>query len=245
MTKLLKSSAMLAALLASTSAFAGGDNAPRHQHPGYTETTLSDAKIVRNAYGECWQNSFLETKSPECGGEAPAPAPEPRYQESVISLSDNFLFGFDKYNLRPEAIQVLNQMAGKLSEEQAKVASIMIEGHTDFKGSEEYNQKLSERRANAVRDYLIAQGVREDLINAVGLGESQARMTEQCQEQVKGIKNTKEKRLALIKCIAPDRRVDIRVRATKQVEVAPTEGVTQRTEPVSDQGENNYQGSSH
>lgn len=238
MTRLLKLSAMLAALLASTSAFADKNNAPRysHQHPGYTETSLSDAKIVRNAYGECWQNSFLETKSSDCGGQAPAPTPEPQYQESVISLSDNFLFGFDKYNLRPEAIQVLNEMATKLSAEEAKVASIKIEGHTDFKGSEQYNQKLSERRANAVRDYLITQGVREDLINAVGLGESQAHMTEQCQEQVKGIKNAKEKRLTLIKCIAPDRRVDIRVRATKQVEVFPTEGVTQHTEHVSDQG---------
>ena len=89
MTRLLKLSAMLAALLASTSAFADKNNAPRysHQHPGYTETSLSDAKIVRNAYGECWQNSFLETKSSDCGGQAPAPAPEPQYQESVISLS--------------------------------------------------------------------------------------------------------------------------------------------------------------
>ncbi|MBN3859407.1 OmpA family protein [Neisseriaceae bacterium PsAf] len=209
MTKQLKLSAVLLALFASTSVFAA-----QHDHPGYTETSLTDGKIVKNSYDECWQNSFLETKAPECGGEVPV-----QFEDSVISLSSNFLFGFDKSTLRPEAIQTLNNAAAKITEQGIQVESVVIEGHTDFMGKEDYNQALSERRANSVRDYLISQGVPAEIISAVGYGESQARMTEQCQAQVAGIKNAAKKRLAQIDCIEPDRRVDIKVRATKRIEI--------------------------
>ena len=215
MTKQLKTSAILLALLTSTSVFAA-----EHSHPGYTETTLTDSKIVKNSYNECWQNSFLETKDPECGGEAPAPAPA-EVQQSNISLSNAFLFGFDKSTLRPEAIETLNAVADKLKDPNVQVQSVSIEGNTDFMGSEAYNQKLSERRAKAVEAYLVQQGVPANLISSVGLGESQAKMTEQCKAQVAGIKNKAKKRLAQISCIEPDRRVDIKVNANKQIEVTP------------------------
>ncbi|MFH4416001.1 MAG: OmpA family protein [Neisseriaceae bacterium] len=219
MTKQLKMSAIVLALLASTGGFAVA-----HGHPGYTETSLTDGKIVRNSYGECWQNSFLETKSPECGGEAPA-QPAPEMQESVISLSSTFLFGFDKSTLRPEAIETLNQVAAKIKEPGVQVESIVVEGHTDFMGKEAYNQALSERRAKVVREYLIGQGVSAESISAVGLGESQAQMTAQCQSQVASVKNKAKRRLALIQCIEPDRKVDIKVRASKTIEVNPSGGV--------------------
>lgn len=215
MTKQLKTSAILLALLTSTSVFAA-----EHSHPGYTETTLTDSKIVKNSYNECWQNSFLETKDPECGGEAPAPAPT-EIKQSTISLSNAFLFGFDKSTLRPEAIETLNAVADKLKDPNVQVQSVSIEGNTDFMGSEIYNQRLSERRAKAVEAYLVQQGVPANLISSVGLGESQAKMTEQCKAQVAGIKNKAKKRLAQISCIEPDRRVDIKVNASKQIEVAP------------------------
>ena len=81
-------------------------------------------------------------------------------------------------------------------------------------GSEKYNQALSERRANTVANYLVSQGVPADRISAVGLGESQARMTEQCQAEVaklgKRVSRAK-KRSALIACIEPDRRVDVQI----------------------------------
>lgn len=217
MTKQLKTSAILLALLTSTSVFAA-----EHSHPGYTETTLTDSKIVKNSYNECWQNSFLETKDPECGGEAPAPAPAPaEIQQSTISLSDAFLFGFNKSILRPEAIETLNAVADKLKDPNVQIQSVSIEGNTDFMGSDAYNQRLSERRAKAVEAYLVQQGVPANLISSVGLGESQAKMTEQCKAQVAGIKNKARRRLAQISCIEPDRRVDIKVSANKQIEVTP------------------------
>ncbi|QRN41412.1 MAG: OmpA family protein [Neisseriaceae bacterium] len=211
MTEQLKLTAVLLALFASNSMFAA-----QHNYPGYTETSLTDGKIVKNRYDECWQNSFLETKVPECGGEVVA---VPQFEDSVISLSSNFLFGFDKSTLRPEAIQTLNDTAAKITEQGTQVESVVIEGHTDFMGKESYNQALSDRRANSVRDYLISQGVPTEIISAVGYGESQARMTEQCKSQVAGIKNAAKRRSAQIDCIEPDRRVDIKIRATKRIEV--------------------------
>lgn len=211
MTTQIKVSALLAALLASTGAMA-------HDKPGYTISEQS-GEVVRNAYGECWENTYLNKEANglvECGHKAPEASPpqqvETVVQESVQSLKSEFLFGFDKDTLRPEAIATLNDLARQLSD--VKVQSARVEGHTDFMGSEQYNQALSERRANVVANYLVNQGVPAGKISAVGLGESQARMTEQCQAEVAklGKKVSKAKRRAAqIACIEPDRRVDVRI----------------------------------
>jgi OOP family OmpA-OmpF porin len=74
---------------------------------------------------------------------------------------------------------------------------VMVTGHTDRLGSEEYNQKLSERRANQVRDYLISQGVEANRLQAVGKGESEPVVA--CD----GVKGRKK----LIECLQPNRRV--------------------------------------
>ena len=82
-------------------------------------------------------------------------------------------------------------------------------------GSEAYNQALSERRANTVANYLVSRGVPAQKISAVGLGESQARMTEACQAEVAKLGkkvSAAKKRSALIACIEPDRRVDVQIR---------------------------------
>ena len=135
-------------------------------------------------------------------------------------MSANFLFGFDKSNLRPEAAETLNSLAQRLSD--TRVESVRVEGHTDFMGSDQYNQTLSESRANTVANYLVNRGVPAQKITAVGLGESQARMTESCQAEVAKLGkrvSAARKRTALIACIEPDRRVDVRIRTlvTKQV----------------------------
>ena len=158
----------------------------------------------------------------ECGDKAPE-APTQTITEKVnetISLQSEFLFGFDKYNLRPEAVTTLNDLSAKLS--QSNVQSVRVEGNTDFMGSDAYNQALSERRATTVANYLVQQGVPADRVSAVGLGETQARMTEQCQAEVAklGKKVSKaKKRSALIACIEPDRRVDIQVESLVTREV--------------------------
>ena len=158
----------------------------------------------------------------ECGDATAqvAPPAAPEYAEEVVALSAKFLFGFDKYNLRPEASETLNTLAQRLSD--SKVESVRVEGHTDFMGSDKYNQELSEKRANTVSNYLVNRGVPAQKITAVGLGESQARMTESCQAEVAKLGkkvSAAKKRAAQIACIEPDRRVDVRIRTlvTKQV----------------------------
>jgi outer membrane protein OmpA-like peptidoglycan-associated protein len=84
-------------------------------------------------------------------------------------LSDVVLFDFDKYDLTEEAIPVLNQVAAILK--QHPKADIIVEGHTDSVGSEAYNQKLSENRANTVVNYLKDQGVVCGL-EAIGYGKT-------------------------------------------------------------------------
>ena len=218
MTKQIKLSALIVALMASTGAMA-------HEVHGYT-TSQGSGEVVRNNYGECWENTYLDKATNglvECGdkaAEAPAPQTVTERVNETISLQSEFLFGFDKYNLRPEAITTLNDLSAKLS--QSNVQSIRVEGNTDFMGSDKYNQALSERRANTVANYLVQQGVPADRVSAVGLGESQAKMTEQCQAEVAklGKKVSKaKKRSALIACIEPDRRVDIQVESLVTREV--------------------------
>ncbi len=218
MTKQIKLSALIVALMASTGAMA-------HEVHGYT-TSQGSGEVVRNNYGECWENTYLDKATNglvECGdkaAEAPAPQTVTERVNETISLQSEFLFGFDKYNLRPEAITTLNDLSAKLS--QSNVQSVRVEGNTDFMGSDKYNQALSERRANTVANYLVQQGVPADRVSAVGLGESQAKMTEQCQAEVAklGKKVSKaKKRSALIACIEPDRRVDIQVESLVTREV--------------------------
>ena len=218
MTKQIKLSALIVALMASTGAMA-------HEVHGYT-TSQGSGEVVRNNYGECWENTYLDKAANglvECGDraeEAPKTQTVTEKVNETISLQSEFLFGFDKYNLRPEAITTLNDLSAKLS--QSNVQSIRVEGNTDFMGSDKYNQALSERRANTVANYLVQQGVPADRVSAVGLGESQAKMTEQCQAEVAklGKKVSKaKKRSALIACIEPDRRVDIQVESLVTHEV--------------------------
>ena len=145
---------------------------------------------------------------------------------------------FDKDILRPEAQENLNSLAQRLSN--ANVQTVRIEGHTDFMGSEEYNQNLSERRANVVANYLVGRGVPSSKVSATGLGESQAQMTATCEAEVAklGKKVSKaKKRAALIACIEPDRRVDVKIRSTVTKQVAPGQTIEGQGErPAVDEG---------
>jgi outer membrane protein OmpA-like peptidoglycan-associated protein len=87
----------------------------------------------------------------------------------VITLSGSVLFASDKAELLPEAQQRLSDVARALNQGSPE-ALIVVEGHTDARGSETHNLELSARRAEAVRTYLVAQGVGPDRIRSQGLG---------------------------------------------------------------------------
>jgi outer membrane protein OmpA-like peptidoglycan-associated protein len=84
--------------------------------------------------------------------------------------SDHLKFEFDKAELRPEDRELLSRIAGILMT--AHDYTISVNGHTDDVGSDAYNQKLSERRAQAVCDYLVKAGLSPDILSVQGHGKT-------------------------------------------------------------------------
>jgi OOP family OmpA-OmpF porin len=148
---------------------------------------------------------------------APAPAPEPAPLQpeappavllpQKISFSADALFDFDKAILKPDAKSMLDELVSTLRGAEYDV--ILAVGHADRIGSEQYNQKLSLRRANAVKQYLVSKGIAPDRISVEGKGESEPVTGAEC----KGLRGNK-----LIQCLQPDRRVDVEVTGTKPAE---------------------------
>jgi outer membrane protein OmpA-like peptidoglycan-associated protein len=87
----------------------------------------------------------------------------------IVNMSD-VLFDFGKYTLKPGAREKLAKISGIIVSHPG--LKLQIEGYTDSVGSDEFNQKLSEERANAVRDYLVSESVASDSITAEGFGKS-------------------------------------------------------------------------
>ena len=95
----------------------------------------------------------------------PAPTPEV-IEEKVLDI---IYFDFDKYNLKPPAIEKLDKIADWISNNPG--AKISIEGHCDERGTSEYNLALGERRANSAMKYLVNLGVTADSLSTVSYGE--------------------------------------------------------------------------
>ncbi|MBZ5715716.1 OmpA family protein [Nannocystis pusilla] len=91
---------------------------------------------------------------------------------TVVTLSGSVLFASGKSELLPTAASRLTQVAEALVAGDPD-ATFVVEGHTDSSGNEDFNQKLSEARAQAVRDFLVSRGVAADRIQARGVGEAQ------------------------------------------------------------------------
>ena len=83
---------------------------------------------------------------------------------------DDVLFDFDKSNIKPEAGAILDRLIAFMNENKDQRAN--LSGHTDSVGTDAYNQKLSERRVNSVRDYVVKKGVDSGRVSGQGFGES-------------------------------------------------------------------------
>ena len=114
----------------------------------------------------------------------------------TIEIQSEALFDFDKAVIRDNSNRALDEAIAKMKDH-GDVEFILVTGHTDRIGSEAYNQKLSERRANAVKKYLSTHGIDVARIKSQGKGESEPVV------DCKGVKGTKN----LIECLAPNRRV--------------------------------------
>ncbi len=131
----------------------------------------------------------------------PAPPPAPGLQK--ITLATKALFDFDKAVLKPEGKTAIDTEVISKLRNVTKLELILVTGHTDPIGTQAYNQKLSERRADAVRDYLVSKGVAKDKIETLGMGKTQP---------VPGLVCHQKERKARIECYAPDRRVEVEVK---------------------------------
>ena len=199
------------------------------KNQGYLIDTYGNDIVNSPASGLCWRTSdwtparaaaYCDPVASKAEAPAPrvavaaAPAPKPavapasaptKVAPQSINFSGDALFAFDKSELKPEGRVLLEDFARQLSG--AQFDAIVVTGHTDRLGSNEYNQKLSERRANAVKDYLASRNIPANRINASGKSDTQpVTALSDC----KGAQSAK-----VIACLQPDRRVQGEVTGTK------------------------------
>jgi len=134
---------------------------------------------------------------------APVAAPVPR-QAMALRVTSVELFEFDKSRLTQDATDKLDRELVVRFGEFQELRQINVNGHADRLGSTKYNQKLSERRAEAVKAYLARQGAPAGKIVTRGFGETL---------QVKVCPDQKNRK-ALIACLQPNRRVEVEVLGT-------------------------------
>jgi peptidoglycan-associated lipoprotein len=107
---------------------------------------------------------------------APPPAPSAFAETKKVFEAAGIYFDFDKYNLKPEAIKVLDEKVAFLKEyPQVKV---LIAGNCDPRGSNEYNLALGDRRANAAKSYMVKAGIAENRLSTISYGEEKLICTE-------------------------------------------------------------------
>ncbi len=222
MKKTVTTSVLLAALLTiGTAAIA--------QTPGIDTTGTVGYVIDQRGYvaksgtGLCWRTGYwtpamaiaecdpdlvkkaepVAAAQPAAATAAPAATPKPAAQK--ITLAADALFDFNKATLRPEGKAKLDELTAKIKD--IKLEVIIAVGHADRIGTDAYNQTLSEKRAAAVKEYLVAKGTEANRVYTEGKGKKQP-VTKP--DQCKGPKSKK-----VIDCLQPDRRVDIEVIGTK------------------------------
>jgi len=195
------------------------------RNQGYLVDTFGN-QITTSGTGLCWHTSDwtparsvepcdpvarrATAPAPRVVASAPPPKPAPapaRLAPRKLNFSSDALFDFDKSVLKPEGRAMLDDVARQLNGALYEV--IFVTGHTDRIGSNEYNQKLSERRAYAVSDYLVSRDIAANRVKSEGRGETQpATRSGDCTGPISS---------RLIACLQPDRRVHVEVTGTKGV----------------------------
>lgn len=135
----------------------------------------------------------------------PAPAPQQEApQVKTLDLSTDMLFEFNSDRLRPDGTRLLDERVIAALTGAQRLQGIRLTGYADRLGSDSYNLDLSRRRAEAVKAYLVSQGVPVASIEASGRGEAEPVV--ECSER---------SRAALIGCLAPNRRVRVEITVDK------------------------------
>jgi peptidoglycan-associated lipoprotein len=144
--------------------------APSSSQPGGTTSTPSGPSTAQPGGG---------TATPTPAPAAPTARPAVRGFEAVPELQDIY-FDFDKYDVRPADTRILDANATWLKSNPNHL--VLIEGHADERGTNEYNLALGERRAKSTMNYLVSQGVQANRITIISYGEERPT----CQEHTEG-----------------------------------------------------------
>lgn len=224
-------SMLLAASAIALSALAMNVSAQTGNKSGYLVDTRGD--VVKNPYNLCWRTAYWSpalaiaecdpdlvpkpAPKPKPAAPAPkpkpkpaAPAPKPTAKPAAVSpatekvtMSADALFDFNKSVIKPDAKGKLDGLVGKVKGVNLEV--VIAIGHADRIGSAAYNNKLSLRRADSVKAYLVSKGIAANRIYTEGKGEKQP---------VKDCPAMKDRK-KLIECLQPNRRVEIEVVGTR------------------------------
>ena len=221
---MIKKSLLLTVMLGlSGAAFAQTAGIDRKDTIGYAIDQRDN--VVKSGFGLCWRTGYwtpamaiaecdpdlVKKAAPAAAPAAAAPAaaapaaaaPKPAAQK--VTLAADALFDFNKADLRAEGKAKLDKLAGDIKG--IKLEVIIAVGHADRFGTDAYNLKLSEKRAEAVKAYLVSKGVEPNRVYTEGKGKKQpVTKADQC----KGPKSKK-----VVDCLQPDRRVEIEVIGTK------------------------------
>ncbi len=135
----------------------------------------STGDVWKNSTGDCWRdaNWTPATAAPGCGDAAPAApkAAAPVAAASKVTYAADAFFDFDKSVVKPAGKAKLDDLVAKIKGINLEV--IIAVGHTDSIGTDAYNQKLSVRRAEAVKAYLVSKGIEKNRVYTEGKGEKQ------------------------------------------------------------------------
>ena len=186
--------------------------------------------VWKNVDGQCWRDASWTpaTAAAGCGGALAAPAAPaaaapaaaaaaaaaapkaaaPTAAAAKVTYAADAFFDFDKSVLKPEGKAKLDDLTGKVKGINLEV--IIAVGHTDSTGADAYNQKLSEARARTVANFLVSKGMAASKVAIEGRGEANPVTGTKCD----GVKAKAQ----LISCLAPDRRVEVRVSGVQEVQ---------------------------
>ncbi len=184
MNKQVKLAIAAAAALLAVSTASHAQKADPSKGSGYV--IGAEQNVVKSGFGLCWRTGFFTPAMAIAGCDddllpkpapapapvaAPPPPPPPAPTSEKVTFAAEALFDFDKSVVKPEGRARLDDLVGKIKGITLEV--VIAVGHTDAIGTDAYNQRLSVRRAEAVKAYLVSKGIPANRIYTEGKGKRQ------------------------------------------------------------------------